>query len=339
MHDPLARLPWDDLRFFLAAARAGSFGAAARVLSTDPSTVSRRLAGLETALGARLFDRSAAGLVLTQLGRLIAAEAEPMETAMLRVADLASREATDTAGLVRVAATETMASAFLIPHVLPELLAQHPGLRIDLVVGDGAVDLIRREADVAVRFFLSARGDLLTKRVATLETVVAARPSLARALRGTPPDRWPWIVAWLPSGPTPEEDFQRGLTAQAARLTMNSYQSQLAAVKAGLGVAVLPRALLADDLVAVPVAPSASPSGAKPKAALPARSPAPSLPTLPVYLATPRALRRVARVSAVFGALERAFGALAEAPPGHVAVRSPTIRTTRRGGPVRPSKR
>jgi DNA-binding transcriptional LysR family regulator len=293
MHDPSARLNWDDLRLFLAAARAGGFGAAGRSLQVEQSTVSRRVAALERALGAALFDRSSAGLLLTQFGRQVLVEAEAVEGALRRVAELSCGEERAPVGLVRVAVSETMACTFLLPRVLPALLERHPGLRIDLVIGDAPADLGRREADIAIRFFLARAGDLVTRRVATLATAVVAEKRLARTLRATAPATWPWVSAWLRDGPVPEEGFRSTLTSAPARVTMNSFQAQWAAVRAGLGVAVLPRVLIDGALTELALAPGTA-----------------TLPSLPVYLATPRTLRRVPRIAAVFDALASALAEL-----------------------------
>lgn len=286
MHE---RLEWDDVRFFLAAARAGGFGAAARTLQAQQSTVSRRVASLEARLGAALFDRTPGGLELTQLGRRILEDAGAMEAALRRVRDAASTTGRAVAGQVRIALTETMASAFVLPVVLPALLARHPDLRVDLVTGNTAADLSRREADVAIRFFLTPRGDLLTKRVARLETAVLAHPQLARRLARTPLREWPFVATWLPAGRAPEEAWRDQHAGGVPRVTTNSFHTQLEAVRSGVGVAVLPRALR-------------EPAGL---VELPLDAPRP--PPVAVYLVTPRALRRVPRVAAVFEALEDAL--------------------------------
>ena len=252
------------------------------------------MAGFERALGARVFDRSSAGLTLTQLGHRLLREAETVEATLRRVEGLSAQAERAPVGLVRIAATETMASAFLVPRVLPALLEAHPGLRLDLLIGDLPADLGRREADIAVRFFLARAGDLVTKRVATLDTALLAEAKLAARLRGTPPDDWPWISAWLRDGVAPEEAFRLRFTQAPARLTMNSFQAQWSAVRAGLGVAVLPRVLLDEGLRELP---------------LPAAV-AGELPSVPVYLATPRALRRVPRIALVFEALADGLAAL-----------------------------
>lgn len=288
---PDERLDWDDVRFFLHAVRQGGFGAAARRLGTQQSTVSRRIAGLERQLGGALFDRTAAGLALTALGRRVLPEAEVVEQALGRVGDAASTTERLVEGVVRVAVTETFASVVVIPHVLPRLLQRHPGLRVDLVVGNTAADLARREADIAVRFFLTPTGDLVTKRVARLETAVVATRALAKRLDGQPLSAWPFVTAWLPGGAVLEESWRAQHVTGDAPVTTNSFHAQLEAVRVGLGVAVLP-VRLADELG---LATLALPRGVKPP------------PALDTYLVTPRALRKVPRVAAVFDALAEAL--------------------------------
>jgi DNA-binding transcriptional LysR family regulator len=122
---------------------------------------------------------------------------------------------------------------------------------------------------------------------------VVAEKRLARTLRATAPATWPWVSAWLRDGPVPEEGFRSTLTSAPARVTMNSFQAQWAAVRAGLGVAVLPRVLIDGALTELALAPGTA-----------------TLPSLPVYLATPRTLRRVPRIAAVFDALASALAEL-----------------------------
>ncbi|MCK6551171.1 LysR family transcriptional regulator, partial [Myxococcota bacterium] len=286
---------WDDVRFFLAAADEGGFGAAARRLGTQQSTVSRRVASLEAELGAALFERTATGLVITALGARVRAAAEEMAGAALRVRDLAASEVSAIEGLVRIATTETVASVLIVPRVLPPLLARHPGLSIDLVVSDTAADLARREADVAVRFFRTPSGDLVTKRVARLETAVAASPAIAGALASEPVARWPFVDVSLPIGDTPEDAWRHAHAGRTARLSTTSFHTQLEAVRAGLGVAILPAELAtALGLVALPL-----PDGVPPP------------PALDTFLVVPRTLRDVPRVLVVTDALTAARRGLA----------------------------
>ena len=291
MHGPL---DWDDVRFFLASAQQGGFGAAARHLETQQSTVSRRVASLEARLGGALFDRTASGLALTPLGHRVLGEAEVMEQALTRVTDAASATERVVDGVVRVAMTETLAATVVIPEVLPGLLRAHPKLRIDLVIGNTSADLARREADIALRFFLPPKGDLVTRRVARLPTAVLANRALAKTLPRKAPKAWPFVGTWLPTGAAPEEAWREAFGPSVLRVTTNSFHAQLEAVRAGLGVAVLP-VTLGD---ALGLSALGLPEDVRPP------------PPIDLYLVTPRALRRVPRVAVVFSALEAALATL-----------------------------
>jgi DNA-binding transcriptional LysR family regulator len=282
-----ASIAWDDVKLFLSAARSGGFGAAARELGTMQSTVSRRVAALEHALGVRLFDRTPTGIELTAAGRRVVTGAEPAEAALRALSDVVAVTTPGVSGVVRLALSETLASLFVVPRVLPALLETHPELVVDLVVSDEPTDLARRDADLALRFFLPPKGDFVTRRVARLETAPLVHRRLAKTLARQRPSSWPWVAVGRPS---PEEAWLAPLQAKP-RLTTSSFHTQLEAVSQGLGVAVLPQLMtqLRPELVELPLV---------------LETPAPALD---LFLVTPRGLRRAARVAAVFDALTFAF--------------------------------
>ncbi|MFO0552042.1 MAG: LysR family transcriptional regulator [Polyangiaceae bacterium] len=282
---------WDDLRIFLAAARTGSFTRAARALGTDQSTVSRRLAALEAEIGAPLFERTPRGPVPTEIGARLRDDATRVEAEVRRFVDTArARDATR--GVVRVATIESVAIHFLVPRVLPVLRRTHPEIELVLPTGAGAVDLANQEADVALRFFRSARGDLVGRRLARLPIAVLASRTRARALRGVPASELPWIVVELPNLETPEVAWWAEHGGGRAVLRCTSYEVQLAAIRAGLGVGLVPRAALPlhRDLVAL--------EGLAPT------------PTLELYLVTRRALRASSRVRAVIDCITTELASL-----------------------------
>lgn len=283
----VASVVWDDVKLFLSAARAGGFGAAARELGTMQSTVSRRVAALEAALGVRLFDRTPTGIELTAAGRRVVTGAEPAEAALRALSDVVAVTTPRVSGVVRLALSETLASLFVIPRVLPALLATYPELVVDLVVSDDPTDLARRDADLALRFFLPPKGDLVTRRVARLETAPLVHRRLAKKVMKTSPSRWPWVAVGRPS---PEEAWLAPLKT-TPRVTTTSFHAQFEAVRHGLGVAVLPRLMTTavSDLVELPL------------------ELATEAPVLDLFLVTPRGLRQAARVAAVFEALVEAF--------------------------------
>ncbi|HEU4533424.1 MAG TPA: LysR family transcriptional regulator, partial [Polyangiaceae bacterium] len=160
-HDPL---PWDDVRLFLALCRSRTVGAAAGQLGVDASTVSRRLAALEQALAATLFDRGREGISPTKAAEDLLPVAEEIEAAMNRFASAAEGLEREVAGLVRVTCPPDVADMVVVP-LLPELLGRHPALRVELIPGETVLDLTRREADVALRTVRPTRGDLVVTRL------------------------------------------------------------------------------------------------------------------------------------------------------------------------------
>ena len=123
----------DLLRSFVLIAESGSFTRAARVLGTDQSTVSRRLAALEVEIGAPLFERTPRGPVPTEIGARLREDAERVEAEMRRFSDTATLGDARPRGVVRLATTESMAIHFLVPRVLPTLARSHPEIDIELL--------------------------------------------------------------------------------------------------------------------------------------------------------------------------------------------------------------
>ncbi len=240
-------LDWDDLRFVLALRRAGSLGAAARLMKCEQSTASRRLSSLEAALGAQLVARTPEGVVLNDTGLLVATVAEGCDAKIEELTRRIGGEDRRPEGIVRLATTESMAM-FLMAGLVP-LRQEHPKIHVQLVVGSAALDLIRREADLAVRLFREKRPELVTRKIGHLgwslyasrayveRTGIALGAALeAPALAGHPvigyagaPARSPGAV-WLTEHSRPEDVV----------LTGESVPSVLNAVKAGLGLSALP---------------------------------------------------------------------------------------------------
>jgi DNA-binding transcriptional LysR family regulator len=154
---------WGDLRFFLAAVRAGSLGAAARELGVEHTTVSRRLAALEETLGSKLFVRTPDGLTLTAAGREVVPLAENVERTTQAIARATSAHDGRIEGTVRVTTSEAF-SGFLVKH-FAELRARHPALVIEVLTGNQALDVARGEADIALRIMKTTQRDLIVKKV------------------------------------------------------------------------------------------------------------------------------------------------------------------------------
>ncbi|MDQ7729283.1 LysR family transcriptional regulator [Halomonas sp. SpR8] len=159
---------WDDVQIFLAVYRAGTLRGAAQQLSIDQTTVGRRLASLERALGSRLFLRSTGGLVLTDSGQQVLTTAEDMER--LAVSFKRRGEGADerVAGEVRVTTTDALAVDFVVPAI-ERLRASHPEVRVILSTTTRLFDLARREADVAVRTLRPEQPELIVRQLGRWE--------------------------------------------------------------------------------------------------------------------------------------------------------------------------
>lgn len=141
---------WNDVRHFLAVARTGSTLAAARELKVNQTTCARRIEALETALGQRLFDRTQSGRKLTETGCALLPCAEEMEKAARTFADEAATLTRGLVGTLRLTASETMANLWLAPAMV-EFRKLYPDIQLELITADRFLDLVKGEADIALR--------------------------------------------------------------------------------------------------------------------------------------------------------------------------------------------
>ena len=235
---------WDDLQHFLAVCRHSTIAGAARALGVNHSTVLRRLASLEDALGQRLFDRMPSGYVLTERGHELAANlagvAEQIEAAERRIAggDLAVE------GTIRLTTTDTLLHSFLMSY-LGEFRALHPAVEIQVVVNNNFLNLTRREADVAVRGSNRPPENLVGRRVGTIETALYVSREYAKSLGKKPSlEELRWIA--------PDESLAHLESAKWMRqhvkpdrivMRADNLVALVDAVAAGVGAAFLLRPL------------------------------------------------------------------------------------------------
>jgi DNA-binding transcriptional LysR family regulator len=245
-------LDWEDLRHFAAFARGRSLSAAAKQLAVDHVTVARRLAALEAALAVKLVDRRARIPALTAEGERIAALVGQLEDAANAVARAARGLSPALGGEVSISAPPTIVNALIAPR-LPALRSRHPELRLRLLGEKRIASLARREADVALRLVRPTEAGAVTRKLGAFEfalygarTYLAGRRSAALELIAFDED----------SDALPQ---QKWLLAHAGArpivLRTNDLESQLAAVRAGVGVACVPSFLARrhPELVRVPL--------------------------------------------------------------------------------------
>ncbi|MDQ0475041.1 LysR family transcriptional regulator [Labrys wisconsinensis] len=291
---------WDLFGTFLAVMREGSLSAAARALGTAQPTVRRQVETLEHALGAVLFTRSPTGLVPTETARRTLPYAQEMAaTAEAFVRSLDGPGGAGT-GTVRLTCSEVVGIEVL-PPILAALLARHPGLDIELVPTDRTEDLLRRDADIAVRMTQPTQAALVARSVGAIQVGFYAAPAY---LADRPePHGFADLADHVLIGDDRSGVIARGLAAvglAGVRLHFayrcDSNLAQLAAIRAGVGIGICQTAL-------------ARRSGLTP--VLPAlRFP------LPTWLVMHEDLRTVPRVRIVFDHLVEALGAYAAGRTG-----------------------
>lgn len=157
-------MDWSDVRVFLAVARAGSLGAAARLLKSSHPTVGRRLKALEDATGQILFQRTADGYVLTDEGRSIFALAEQMEENALALERRLAGGLREPEGLVRLACADWF-GGYVLPPVLREFSTQFPSVEVEILTSSRLFNLARREADLAFRIVPFNNRDIIQRRL------------------------------------------------------------------------------------------------------------------------------------------------------------------------------
>ena len=175
---------WTLVRSFLAVLDAGSLMGAARQLGAQQPTLSRHISELEAQLGAPLFERTGRGVLPTTLALAIAESARQMAASADTLARTLTRSREATTGTVRIT-TSAVAASYLMPPVLAQLQQAEPGIQIELVASNQISNLLRREADIAVRMLRPAQGSLVAKKLGDIGITACAHASyLQRA--GTP---------------------------------------------------------------------------------------------------------------------------------------------------------
>jgi len=234
-------LDWDDLRVFLAVARAESLSRAGNILKRDAATVGRRIARLEASIGAPLFTKSPQGYALTDAGGRLLAHAERAEQAVLQGADELAGQAGQLSGQVRIGAPDGCAN-FLLPQVCTAIVAEHPELELQVVALPRVINLSKREADLAIAVSPPETGRLTVQKITDYRLHVAgARTYLKKAgeikdvgdLKGKP------IVGYIPDMIFDKElDYQAEVGAKGVTLASNSVSVQLGFLRQGGGLGI-----------------------------------------------------------------------------------------------------
>ena len=241
----MPKFDWNDLQAFLAMARTGRLVVAARQLGVDHSTLSRRIAGLEAALGVTLFERRPAGFLLTPEGERVAADAEQIEATAIRIRARIDDTTEGLSGVVRIGTPEGFGTYFLAPRIA-KLGMAHPELNLELVANPRAFSLSKREADLAVSMNRPAQGRVYANKIVDYSLGLYASQeyrdthAAIRSRDDLPAHRWIGYVEDLVW--TEELNYLPQVSAANLnpRIRISNVISQMAALAGNAGVGVLP---------------------------------------------------------------------------------------------------
>ncbi|RJF94011.1 LysR family transcriptional regulator [Sphingomonas cavernae] len=235
---------WDDLRVFLAVARARRIAPAARALGVDPTTIGRRMARLSEQLGAQLFESAGGERLLTERGQALFARAEAIESAALSAMGEVTGDSRSLSGQVRLSVAEGFATWVLVP-ALPEFHRTHPDIQLDIITASGFLNPSKREADIAVMLARPRSGRLVAAKLSDYRLRLYASRAYLEA-HGTPTrveqlSRHA-LISYIPEFIySPELDYLGEIGAglePALRSTSINIQHRL--IAGGTGIGVLP---------------------------------------------------------------------------------------------------
>lgn len=228
---------WDDLRIFLAVARAESLSGAAPVLRMDPATLSRRIARLETALGAALFIKSPQGYQLTDTGARVRDETANAEGALLRALEQAPPD-TGLSGQIRIGAPDGCAN-FLLPQVVSAIMEDNPALEVQILALPRVVNLSRREADMAITVSPPKTGRLSAQKICDYRLHLAQHRD-APVPQSLADIKSRAVVGYIPDMIFDKElDYLGGLAAAGVPMASNSVAVQVQLLRTGRGIGIV----------------------------------------------------------------------------------------------------
>ncbi len=231
---------WDDLRFVLATARAGTLTGAAREVGVVRTTVGRRIRALEEELGVRLFDETPNGLAPTGAGDELARAAECIEEEVLGVSSRIVGRDAELKGDLRVSTVDFVYECF--GDAFASFIAAYPGVDLSVLSTDEEVSLRRREADVAVRMKDAPPESLVGRRIGEVAFGIYASRALVARVGSDAPSAYPWLrFDARDDGRGLEPWYERHARGATVVMGFDAYAVMRHAVVSGLGVHFLPR--------------------------------------------------------------------------------------------------
>jgi DNA-binding transcriptional LysR family regulator len=244
---------WDDLRYVLAVANAGSLAGAARSLGVNHTTVLRRVGAFEKRLGLRLFERLPTGYILTAGGEELIAAARHIDDTVTTLGRKLAGQDLRLSGTVRVTTTDTL-MASVLPEILAEFRKSHPGIQIEIAISNLMSNLTKRDADVAIRPAKDPPEALIGRRIAKIAFAIYGSPHYLAKHKAKDLADYQWIGPDDSLAGTSVAQWMRSeLPESEIALRTDSLLGLRQAAQAGLGLAALPCYLgdTAPDLVCV----------------------------------------------------------------------------------------
>lgn len=251
----MKNIDWSDLNYFLATVREGSLAAAAKSLSVNHTTVSRRIIALEQQLNAPLFERSPSGLKITPLGEALIPYAENMQHSVNAVGRLVTADRQEMKGNIKVTAMELFARQILSPN-LRTFSDAFPHIELELILGDDTLNLSAREADIAFRATDSPSPDVVGKRIGQYAVTMYCTAEVYQSYQQDPSSVS--AIEWRNNLSDQQPDwFEQHLPGLKVRHSASTLMGLHELVKSGCGIAKLPCALgdANPGLIRVPDAP------------------------------------------------------------------------------------
>jgi len=284
---------WSLVRSFLAVLDHGSLLAAARQLKSSQPTIGRHVAELEAQLGLALFDRTGRGLMPTEAALRLADSARAMQSGADQLARSVIGSDKSTSGTVRISASQTVA-CFVLPALLAQMRQALPDIQVELVAKNSVSNLLRREADIAVRMVQPEQASIIARRVGKVGLRACAHQDYLRR-RGVP--RHPRdLLAHDLIGGDRNDSILRGFAANGLVVERNNFAFRTddliaiwQAVRAGLGIGFVSELLIRSDPSVIPVLPKLK------------------IEPLPVWLAVHKEIRTNKRIRAVYDFLSDAL--------------------------------
>ncbi len=229
---------WDDLRVFLAVARAESLSRAGRALRMDPATVGRRVARLEHQLGTTLFVKSPQGYALTEAGARMVPPAEQAEGALSAGLGAVTGVEEELSGTIRIGAPDGCAN-YLLPQVCARIHQQNPDLEVQILALPRVVNLSKREADMAITVSPPETGRLTVQKIADYRLHLAAPAADAETIRSLDDLKRLAVVGYISDMIFDKElDYLSELGVDTVQLASNSVSVQLQLLRAGGGAGI-----------------------------------------------------------------------------------------------------